>query len=202
MFHLVTSGPCWIEVEAWSSPETDWLQGTLRFMAAEASELRPGGETVITRLADILVIQAIRSWIAQDAAPQSGWLGALQDPQIGRAITLIHRGPARPWTVASLAAGVLAEHLAATWPGGRRPARNLARRLGYQSEAAFSRALKRFIEVPPGAARRAERISRSRRLRRDSHLRQNSPEPSRRTSITSDASARRGLPCSRPATGG
>ena len=115
MFHLVTSGPCWIEVEAWSSPETDWLQGTLRFMAAEASELRPGGETVITRLADILVIQAIRSWIAQDAAPQSGWLGALQDPQIGRAITLIHRGPARPWTVASLAAGVLAEHLAATW---------------------------------------------------------------------------------------
>ena len=46
----------------------------------------PGGETVITRLADILVIQAIRSWIARDPAAQTGWLGALRDRQIGRAI--------------------------------------------------------------------------------------------------------------------
>ena len=66
---------------------------TLRFMAAEARELRPGGETVITRLADILVIQAIRSWIARDPAAQTGWLGALRDQQIGRAIALVHRDP-------------------------------------------------------------------------------------------------------------
>ena len=57
-------------------------------MAAEARELRPGGETVITRLADILVIQAIRSWIETDPAAQTGWLGALRDRQIGRAIAL------------------------------------------------------------------------------------------------------------------
>ena len=179
---LVELLPPLITIEAWSSPEADWLQGTLRFMAAEASELRPGGETVITRLADILVIQAIRSWIAQDAQAQSGWLGALQDPQIGRAITLIHRDPARAWTVASLAAEVTMSRsafaarftelvgepvmhyvtrwrmqLAATWlQEDDAPLGELASRLGYQSEAAFSRAFKRFIGVPPGAARRAE----------------------------------------------
>ena len=56
--------PRLINVDAWSSPEAEWMQSTLRFLTAEARELRAGGETVITRLADILVIQAIRSWIA------------------------------------------------------------------------------------------------------------------------------------------
>ena len=58
---LIRLLPRLIGVDAWSSPEMEWMQSTLRFMAAEARELRPGGETVITRLADILVIQAIRS---------------------------------------------------------------------------------------------------------------------------------------------
>jgi AraC-like DNA-binding protein len=179
--HLVKLLPKMICIEASSSPQMDWdwIQSTLRFMAAEARELRPGGETVITRLADILVIQAIRSWIAQDPAAQTGWLGALQDKQIGRAISLIHRDPARPWTVASLAAeaamsrsafaarftelvGEPAMHYVARWrmqialtwlkeeDAGLGA---LASRLGYQSEAAFSRAFKRVIGVSPGAAR-------------------------------------------------
>jgi AraC-like DNA-binding protein len=79
-------------------------QSTLRFMTDEARELRPGGETVITRLADVLVIQAIRAWIAQDPAAQRGWLRALRDPQIGRALALVHRQPERAWTLALLAA--------------------------------------------------------------------------------------------------
>lgn len=84
--HLVKLLPRIIAVEAASSPHMDWIHSTLRFRAAEAKALRPGGETVITRLADLLVIQAIRSWIDQDPAAQTGWLGALQDKQIGRAI--------------------------------------------------------------------------------------------------------------------
>ena len=83
-------------------------------MAAEARELRPGGEAVITRLADILVIQAIRAWIETDPAARTGWLGALQDPQVGRAISLIHADPARAWSVASLAR---------SWPCRGRPSR-------------------------------------------------------------------------------
>jgi AraC-like DNA-binding protein len=187
---LVKLLPKMISVEASSSSQMDWIQNTLRFMAAEARELRPGGEAVITRLADILVIQAIRSWIAQDPAAQTGWLGALQDKQIGRAISLIHRDPARAWTVASLAAEVAmsrsafaarftelvgepAMHYVARWrmhvalawlKEDDAPLGHLASRLGYQSEAAFSRAFKRFIGVSPGAARRpprAESFSRS-----------------------------------------
>ncbi len=181
--HLIKLLPKLICIEASSSPQMDWdwLQSTLRFMAAEARELRPGGETVITRLSDILVIQAIRSWIAQDPAAQTGWLGALQDKQIGRAISLIHRDPARPWTVASLAAeaamsrsafaarftelvGEPAMHYVARWrmqialtllKEDDAGLGALASRLGYQSEAAFSRAFKRVIGVSPGAARRA-----------------------------------------------
>ena len=85
------------------SPEADWMHSTLRLIAAEGRQLRPGGEAVITRLSDILVIQAIRAWIAGDPAGQTGWLGALQDPRIGRAMSLVHRDPAQPWSVASLA---------------------------------------------------------------------------------------------------
>jgi AraC-like DNA-binding protein len=182
---LVELLPTVIHVAAGAPPRTamaDWMQSTLQLMAAEARELRPGGETVITRLADILVIQAIRSWIERDPVAQTGWLGGLQDRQIGRAIVLIHRDPARAWTVASLASEVAMSrsafaarftqlvgepamqyvtrwrmNVALTWLKEHDGALGeLATRLGYQSEAAFSRAFKRFIGVSPGVARRNE----------------------------------------------
>lgn len=162
---------------AW--PEMGWVQSTLRLVAAEAAELRPGGETIITRLADVLVIQAIRSWIARDAVAQANWLGALRDPRIGRAISLIHRDPARAWSVAALAAEVAMSRsafsarfterlgespmqyvtrwrmqLALSWLRDEgATVGELALRLGYRSEAAFSRAFKRVTGVSPGAVR-------------------------------------------------
>lgn len=177
---LIAMLPATICIDAADVSQTDWMQSMLRFMAAEARELRPGGEAVITRLADILVIQAIRAWIEKDPAAQTGWLGALQDRQIGRAIALIHRDPARTWTLASLAAevamsrsafaarftelvGVSAMHYVARWRMQVALTSlteqdvglgELANRLGYQSEAAFSRAFKRFMGVSPGAVRR------------------------------------------------
>jgi len=188
--HLVKALPRVIHVQASSSPHlamTDWMQSTLRLMSAEAKELRPGGETVITRLADILVIQAIRSWIESDPVAQTGWLGALRDPQIGRAIALIHRDPSCQWTVAWLASEVAMSrsgfaarftelvgesamqyvtrwrmHVALTWLRVDKMALSeLPGRLGYQSEAAFSRAFKRFMGIYPGAARRQSFMARS-----------------------------------------
>ena len=166
---------------ATSPTQLEWLRSTLRLMALEAEGLRPGGETVITRLSDVLVVQALRAWLESDPAAQSGWLGALRDPQIGRAISLIHREPGRPWTVASLAdqipmsrsafAARFTElvgepamsyvtrwrmHLAAVAlrdEGATVAA--LADRFGYRSEAAFARAFKRVVGSPPGAVRRA-----------------------------------------------
>jgi AraC-like DNA-binding protein len=179
--NLLASLPSTIYVEASTLPQAEWLQSTLRLMAAEARELRPGGEEVVTRLGDILVIQAIRSWIETDPAARRGWLGAFQDPHIGRAISLIHRDPSREWTVASLARELAMSRsaLAARFtdlvgePVMQYVTRwrmhlalsalreeevtvsGLARRLGYRSEAAFSRAFKRVVGVPPGAVRRA-----------------------------------------------
>jgi hypothetical protein len=72
-------------------------------MAVEARGFRALGEAVITRLANVLVIHAIRCWIETAPAARTGWLGALQDKEIGRALALIHRDPARDWTIASLA---------------------------------------------------------------------------------------------------
>ena len=95
--------PRLICVDAWDSAQIEWLHSTLRFMGNEARELKPGGETIITRLADVLVIQALRTWIAQDDDAGKGWLRAIRDPRIGRAIALVHRDPAQAWTVESLA---------------------------------------------------------------------------------------------------
>jgi AraC-like DNA-binding protein len=180
---LVRLLPRVIRVHAWSSPHAEWMQSTLRLMASESDERQPGGETVVTRLADILVIQAIRSWIAENPSAQTGWLGALQDDRIGPAILSIQRDPARPWTVASLAREVamsrsaFAErfrelvgespvqyltrwrmHVATTWLREEEATvAELASRLGYQSEAAFSRAFKRVVGASPGSVRRRSR---------------------------------------------
>ena len=161
--------------------DAGWMQTTLTLLAAEARDLQPGGEAVITRLGDILVIQAIRSWLRTEPAARSGWLGALQDPQIGRAIMLIHRDPARDWSVASLAGelamsrsafaarftelvGEPAMQYVTRWrmhvglhalKAEGATVGQLADRLGYRSEAAFARAFKRVMGMPPGAVKRA-----------------------------------------------
>jgi AraC-like DNA-binding protein len=180
--NLVEILPPLLHVEPSSSPQLDWMQSTLRLMAVEARELRPGGEAVITRLGDILVVQAIRTWLETDAAARTGWLGALQDRQIGRALALIHREPSRAWTVASLADELAMSRSAfaarftelvdepvmqyvTRWrmqvavnslkEEGATVA-ELANRLGYRSEAAFARAFKRVVGVPPGAIKRTE----------------------------------------------
>jgi AraC-like DNA-binding protein len=175
--NLIKLLPSTIHIEASTSPRLEWMQSLLRLMASEAAELRPGGEAVITRLGDILVIQAIRAWMESDPAAQKGWLGALQDPLIGRAISHIHRDPARNWTVASLAQELAMSRSAfaarftelvgepvmsyvARWRmqvavAALKEEGATVGQLADRSEAAFSRAFKRVIGVSPGAIRRS-----------------------------------------------
>jgi AraC-like DNA-binding protein len=183
--HVVPLLPDVIHVEPTGGPHDEWMQSTLRLVAAEAARVRPGGEAVITRLSDILVIQALRDWMEHAPAAQRGWLGALRDPLIGRAITLIHRDPAREWTVASLAAELSMSRsafaarftdlvgepamqyltkwrmqVARAWLAEEdATVADVAARLGYRSEAAFSRAFKRAIGVSPGVVGRTARSS-------------------------------------------
>ncbi len=180
--NLLALFPTVLQIDAWDD-ESGWLRSTLRFIAREARELRPGGETVITRLADILVIQMIRAWIDSASGEKRGWLAALRDEQIGQALVLIHREPQRPWSVASLAEAVHMSRSAfaarftdlvgqpalqylTSWrmQVARRllrdttmPLVELAEEVGYQSEAAFSRAFKRATGTAPGSVRREAR---------------------------------------------
>lgn len=169
-----------ITVNSWRTPELEWMRTTLGLMAFEASQLRAGGETVITRLADILVIQAIRAWLDAHADAQPGWLAALRDPHVGRAIRALHRDPGHGWSVEVMAkeAGMSRSAFAARFstlvgePAMRYVARwrmhvalaalrderqtiaAIAEQLGYDSEAAFARAFKRVVGRWPGEVRR------------------------------------------------
>ena len=176
---LVRLMPDLLHIRASQGGEARRLRQMLEALGSEALDPRPGGTTVMLRLADILVIHAVRSWL-ESGTDDRGWLGALRDPQIGRALAQIHRQPARDWTVAALAesanmsrsvfsdrfTGLVGAppllyltrwrmHLAARWLREERASLGeVAARLGYESEPSFSRAFKRHIGVPPGAVRR------------------------------------------------
>lgn len=178
---LLTLLPPVIGSEVMNPAHREWLLSTLQLMAEEAVDSKVGRETLLSRLADVVVMHAIRSWIENDPAASTGWLQALRDKQIGRAIALIHDDPSRPWTLASLAEEVAMSRSAfatrfaelvgmpvmqyvTQWrmqvamsllkSDGARIA-DLAARLGYQSEAAFSRAFKRYTGFSPSAVKRA-----------------------------------------------
>ncbi|GAA4975884.1 AraC family transcriptional regulator [Pseudonocardia tropica] len=175
---LVASLPDLVRVEP--SPIGDRVQDTLRLLAAEVEHGGPGSDAVITRLADVLVLQAVRGTLRADAATRTGWLGALADDRIGRALAAVHREPDRDWTVAALAAtaamsrsafsarftelvGESAMGYVTRWrmqaaaeflSGGSGTVAQAAHRFGYRSEAAFARAFSRVVGEPAGRVRR------------------------------------------------
>jgi len=178
---LIALLPDVLVVDRWHEAAGGWLRSTLDLISHEAAALKPGGEAVITRLADILIIQAIRTWLDTAPEAQTGWLAALRDPQLGRALAAIHRTPADNWTLERLArhAGMsrsgFAAHFAKTvgqpamrylmdWRlqrarlaivEGREAVGRIARAAGYQSEAAFGRAFKQRFGDTPGSLRRS-----------------------------------------------
>jgi AraC-like DNA-binding protein len=162
-----------------------WLEPTLRMLAEEARQRRAGGTIVTSRLTDVLFVQVVRAWLDAQPAPAGNWLAALRDPRIGAALARIHGRPEHPWSVAELAAevGMSRSPFAARFAAlaGDPPLAYLARwraqvaarllretslalgavadRVGYESEAAFSRAFRRAMGVAPGAYRRARRAA-------------------------------------------
>jgi AraC-like DNA-binding protein len=181
---LLASLPEVLHLGARDPHRSRWLQPTLDLMVEEVARTRPGGESVVTRLADILVIQAIRSWLDGEATTGRGWLVALSHPQVGAALGLMHRHPEVPWTVSGLAAEVAMSRsaFAATFTElvGEPPLAYLtqwrmevattalaeegvtvaeaARRCGYESEAAFSRAFRRVVGASPGSVGKNFRV--------------------------------------------
>jgi AraC-like DNA-binding protein len=174
-----------LHVEGASGRPPEWLDLTMRFLASEAHSTAPGRDLAMSRLVDLLFVQAIRHWLATNDDRPLGWIGALRDPRIGAALALLHARPEHAWEVEALAAEVgmsrssfaqrftdlvgdppskyLARwrvHLAARLlqtPGAT--VAKIAERVGYESEAAFSRMFKRFMRVAPAAFRKGRRSS-------------------------------------------
>ena len=179
---LVAVLPPLIHVKGKEGEAAPWLRATVVHILEELNLHRSGAEAVVTRLADILLIQAVRSYFDEDhAAAESGWLAALRDQHIGPAVALLHEHPQEPWTVASLAHRVaLSRSVFATrftQLVGEPPLRYLTRlrlnvattrlRLsndklstiaaaaGYESVAAFIKVFKRHFRMTPGEYRRS-----------------------------------------------
>jgi AraC-like DNA-binding protein len=160
------------------------LRDLLRVGVRETLEPMPGTEPMLSRLAELIFVEALRRF-AQGLPPDGkGWLAATRDVQIGRALALIHEEPGRAWTVGELATRValsrsaLAERF--TSLVGEPPIRYLTRwrlalaaqslrsgeasigqvaaRSGYETEAAFNRAFRREFGTPPAAWRKAQSL--------------------------------------------
>lgn len=147
----------------------------LKTMMAELALNRVGAGGILARLADVLAAQIIRSWVEHGCGEAKGWIAAMRDPKIGRVLAAIHMEPDRNWTVAALAKlmGASRSSFADKFARivGETPARyvaqvrmdqarqwmvrdrlrisEVARRLGYESEASFSRTFKRVMGAPP-----------------------------------------------------
>lgn len=161
--------------------EEGWLEGISSYLLAEARAPHPGAALMISRLIDILVIRAFRLWVRTAPPENRGWLGALADARISRALKAIHDEPFRQRTVAELAGlagmsrssfaerfasliGAAPLHYQTRWrlllanEMLKRPAvrvSDVARRVGYDSDAAFSRAFKAQFGHAPVMARGA-----------------------------------------------
>lgn len=156
-----------------------WLEDILRLIAFEMGSKQPGTRAIISHLARIIFIQAVREYIS--LLPQTGgnWLDGMMDREIGPALGHIHLRPDLPWSVESLArevglsrSGFAAKflHLVGQTPmkyllhcrmhkactllkDGRNSIKEVANRIGYESVASFSNAFKRWASVSPGGYR-------------------------------------------------
>lgn len=177
---LLTSLPSVIHLSA-AGPQaaTGWLGTLLNIAVNESGRARPGGENVLARLSELMFVETIRRYIETLPPAQTGWLAGLRDPVVGRALAALHGEASERWTVERLARvvglsrSVLAERFAemvgqppmqylALWrmqlasrllvEGGQVAA--VAGAVGYESEAAFSRAFKKLVGQAPATWRR------------------------------------------------
>ena len=162
-----------------------WLENSLKFSVGEAIRKRPGAEGMLAKLSEVVFAETLRRYVHGLPDNVTGWLAGTRDPEVSRALTILHRRFAEPWTVAALAheVGVSRTVLAdrfrhfldvppmaylTRWRlrlGARalltssRSVAEIAAEVGYESEAAFNRAFKREYALPPARYRKASRLA-------------------------------------------
>ncbi len=156
-----------------------WLGSLMSTASTESRSARPGGENVLARLSELMFVETIRQHLAALQPAETGWLAGLRDPIVGHALAVLHGEPEAEWTVDRLARtvaisrSVLAERftdmvgqppmqylalwrmqLAARMLADGQTITAAALGVGYESEAAFSRAFKKLVGEPPGKWRK------------------------------------------------
>jgi AraC-like DNA-binding protein len=177
---LLTALPSVIHLESNSLRDAaGWLSTLLNVAAKESGRARPGGENILARVSELMFVATIRQYLETLPPSQTGWLAGLRDPVVGQALAAMHGDPRAHWTVEQLARqvglsrSVFADrftdmvghppmHYLALWrmqlasrlllDGGH--VAEVAEAVGYESEAAFSRAFKRLVGHAPATWRR------------------------------------------------
>ncbi|MGH9509083.1 MAG: AraC family transcriptional regulator [Terriglobales bacterium] len=172
--------PRMLKVHVANEPSGQWLERSIRFSVDELGESCAGGGLVLAKLSEVLFVETLRCYIQALPQEQTGWLAGARHSGVGQALALLHKDPAHPWTISSLArsVGLSRTRLAELFRHflGEPPMAYLARwrlklgaeilrstensvlevasAVGYGSEAAFNRAFKREFDCPPAQFRR------------------------------------------------
>lgn len=173
---LLEALPRFMRIGRGTSAATDaLLEHFLHLASVESTDKRAGTQSVLNKLSELMFIEAIRTYMDQLSSENIGWLSGLRDPLVGRALSMLHGQPARSWTLDDLATECGASRSALVgrftqlmgyppiqyltrWrmqlAAKRLSERNVkvaavAQEVGYDSEAAFSRAFKKFAGQPP-----------------------------------------------------
>lgn len=179
---LIAALPRLLKLDVRAGLSRDWIESSMRFAASELAEGRLASSPLLSRLSELLLVEAVRNYASALDDRESGWLRGLSDPQIGRALALIHQSIAAPWSAESLAKEVALSRsafvdrfttLVGTPPiryltqwrlrtaqlhlkETRKTIAQLAHMAGYESEEAFSRAFKREFGLPPARWRQQQ----------------------------------------------
>lgn len=184
---LLASLPRMLHLPGLASGGSSWIGQFMQTAVEESNRRRPGGEAVLERVSELMFVEALRRYVDGLPPGQKGWLAGMRDPGVGRALSLLHARPAEHWTTeqlgeqAGMSRSVLHERFVdligqppmqylARWRMQLATARlrdtdaklvEIAIDVGYESEAAFSRAFKRELGASPGAWRRTLRAGRA-----------------------------------------
>lgn len=175
-----------VNINIRDSRSGQWMEDILRYSVEHADADGPGGAAVVAKLSEVLFVETLRRYIARLPTTQTGWLAGTRDPEVGKALALLHRQPTHPWTIATLASevgvsrSVLAERFryylsdtpigyltrwrlqlaAQLLSSTSKSVAEVANEVGYESEPSFTRAFKREFGIPPARFRTGARSGR------------------------------------------
>ncbi|WP_454651101.1 AraC family transcriptional regulator [Bradyrhizobium liaoningense] len=180
---VLASLPALLKLDVEQGGAAEWIRSTFQYAADEVASGRPGSETVLAKLSELLFVEAVRRYAETLSEGQTGWLGGVRDPFVARTLALLHRDVTRDWDVeelsrqvglsrSALAArfldliGMPLMHYLTSWRmqlasqklrSTSTSLAQIAESVGYTSEAAFSRAFKKAFGIAPATWRRSQK---------------------------------------------